>query len=362
MTGDNSKKIKTALALFTALLMAGCSQNTSEAQETSKVTTVSTTTKSAETTKQPEQESQESQESAVQAETMQEIPNAEAHADNTLIVSLLEDIKNGDNKAVCMAMDANYDFFDDITLESYTYSLTSDQLNEYTNSYDVTLNINSSKSDLFPQGESKWRITTGPDAMGTVCEFFPLDKADEIREKNDLSVYKEEYADNLKAIALDQANQFSHATGIFDGDKEFIENYECDLGQIHLLYHSIPIEYTDSGAKPDLVSDILAEFKNRYNLSVSEEAFRKQFGDMIEGDYFTGNCGHGGSWTYQNVKSFEETGSNVKITLDYYGDCAYFLAVKEVEYTFDKNSDVSITVNSVKTISDNGYEMATGSV
>jgi hypothetical protein len=56
MTCNNLKKVKYVLAIFTALLMAGCSQqNMSEAQETSEVTTALTTSEF-ETSKASEKE------------------------------------------------------------------------------------------------------------------------------------------------------------------------------------------------------------------------------------------------------------------------------------------------------------------
>jgi hypothetical protein len=354
MTFSRPKKIKSILAVITALFLAGCSQNTPETQEITEQETILQT--SALTSSNSEQ-TIVSEETTAKSDEKTELADggSEYESNKASLIEFLDNIKKGDNKAVSEAMNANYDFFDDFTLDSYTFTLADKQMNDYDTSFEVTLNISSSSCDLFPDGESKWRITVGPGVDGVVHEFYSLDKADETK-----------YESELLDTAYDYAYEFSHATGIFDGDKDYIQSYDDKSLSIEKLYLSIEHQYNDDGSmKKELISDILSEIKKRYNLTITEEAFREYYIDsmnIIDGDYFTYKDGHGESWTYQTVKSFEENDSSVKITLDYYGDGVYLFVVRTVEYTFDKNSDGSITLNSVKTIFDNGYELAVGAV
>ena len=70
------------------------------------------------------------------------------------------------------------------------------------------------------------------------------------------------------------------------------------------------------------------------------------------------NCGHGGGFLYNELTGYEETDSEVKVTVDYYGDSLYFYPTLQSEYTFSKNEDGSITLQRVEKIFDRGYDIA----
>lgn len=237
-----------------------------------------------------------------------------------------------------------YEFMNDFTLDSYSYSW----IYAYAG-YGVTLNCSDSTCEMFPNGESLWYFGNGM--------FCPWEKAEKLNSRYD-------DLEEPFRTAYNAAYDFSLRTGVFEFNEEWLENF-TDI-DVHRFYHAynpyaVISEYKDGETTFYDVTpeEFAAAVKKLYNINMTAEMAMS----MADDDGFMiRSCGHGGSWYYDMLADYEETDSEVKVTIDYYGDALYFYPVLEVEYTFAKNDDGTITLQGAEKIFDKGYELACGTV
>ena len=251
-----------------------------------------------------------------------------------------------------------YDFMNDFKLDSYSYEHKGDGI------YHVTLTCSESNCEMFPDGASYWYVNTG--FSGRFKEMFAFYPAG--RESK--SIFSEDMVkvDEPLYTAICAAYNFSLYTSVYEADEEWFVTYE------HLYPHGFLDAYNpyrkanDHGGVP--FEELIISTKKLYNVTIPEIAFDDLRGkDTNAVDYLgeeTANeiiCyGHGGSWLYEAFAGYEETDSDIKVRLDYYGDEIYFFPVIESEYTFSKNDDGTITLQKVEKIFDRGYEPASGTI
>lgn len=279
------------------------------------------------------------------------IPDVRSHdflTDEELLLNII-DFLQGDRTSEYLYWSAeNYGFMDDFTIESYTYTpLNSD------GEFQVKIVCSDSTFDMLPNGESVWYFGNGV--------FCPWNKAQQISRQY-------AYIENepLKT-AYHAANDFTLHTGVYEADEEWFENYtnitEVD---VHRFYHAYNpyVKFSENIDGKSVFYDVTPEefavaVKKLYNINITAE----QAAYMADEDGFMKkDCAHGGNWLYSFMVGHEENDSEIKITLDYYGDELYFYPVIEVEYTFAKNSDGTITLQGAEKIFDRGYEPASGSI
>ena len=344
------KKIYVLLAV--AMLLCGCTQNENSATETvasESVTAGIVTEQTTSVTTVPEAETETTAETfsetilTVTLESKQEyLPNEE------WLLSFMEYLQSGCTTEYYYLDQGNdfgkYDFMDDFTIESYTYSLLNDD-----GEYEVRLICSDSSCEMFPNGESLWYFGNGV--------FCPLEKAEQINSRYD------DLDEPLKT-AYYAAYDFSLYTRAFEFDKEWLENY-TDI-YVHGFYHAYNpyVTFSEDIDGETVLYDVTPEefaaaVQKLYNINMTAE----QAKSMIDDDGFMRrSCGHGMGWYYNRFVDYEETDSEVKVTIDYYGDELYFYPVIEVEYTFAKNDDGTITLQGAEKLFDRGYELASGSV
>ncbi|MBQ8175552.1 MAG: hypothetical protein IJ035_00765 [Oscillospiraceae bacterium] len=237
-----------------------------------------------------------------------------------------------------------YEFMNDFTLDSYSYSW----IYAY-GGYGVTLNCSDSTCEMFPNGESLWYFGNGI--------FCPWEKAEQLNSRYD--DIEEPFRTAYKA-----AYYFSLFTGAFEFDEEWLENF-TDI-DVHGFYHAynpyvVISEYKDGETTFYDVTpeEFAAAVKKLYNINMTAEMAMSMAGDD---GFMVRSCGHGGIWYFDMLVGYEETDSEVKVTIDYYGDMLYFYPVLEVEYTFAKNDDGTITLQGAEKIFDKGYEPAKDSI
>lgn len=234
-----------------------------------------------------------------------------------------------------------YDFMDDFTLDSYSYSLRDDGL------YDVTLTCSESACDMFPNGNSYWVYGRG---------FYPAERENDITFPGDM-----DDADEPLKTAFFAAESFTLASGEFEADEDRLANYSG--ANIHSFYHAYnPYMEKDEtgGVYPE---EYIRAVKKLYNIDIPEDSFDYLYeDDPIDDVKAFSLCYHGASWLYDTFAGYEETDSEIKVLVDYYGDSMYFYPVIESEYTFSKNDDGTITLQKVEKIFDNGYSYASGTV
>lgn len=247
-----------------------------------------------------------------------------------------------------------YDFMDGFKIDDYSYKHRGGGV------YDVKLTCSDSTCELFPNGESYWVYGRG---------FFPAEREEKMHFSNDMLDMFDmlDMKDPLKT-AFYAAVDFSFYTNAFETDEKFFGNFT--VHSPHGFYHA----YNPYMEKDELTGGVYPEEQIRavkllYNISIPIESFDYLKGDTDDGfTYTTENekvfsyCWHGAGWNYYTFAGYEETDSEIKVIVDYYGDELYFYPVIESEYTFSKNADGSLTLQKVEKIFDKGYKLASGSV
>lgn len=242
-----------------------------------------------------------------------------------------------------------YDFMDNITLDDYSYKYRGDGI------YDVTLNCSDSNNDMIPAGVSEWVFNS----TYQTC-FIPAER----EENHDITeaFYMPDYdgTDNVLYSAYLAAADFTLSTGAFEADGEWFENYDIDEKEVHWLYHAYNPYFvlydSETGEYYDVTTEkFAAAVKKLYNINMTAEKAKSM---TDETGFMRKNCGHGGGFLYNELTGYEETDSEVKVKVDYYGDSLYFYPTLQSEYTFSKNEDGSITLQRVEKLFDRGYDIA----
>lgn len=244
-----------------------------------------------------------------------------------------------------------YDFWDDFTLDAYSFDYRGDGI------YDVTLTCSDSNCEMFPNGVSEWVFNS----TYQTC-FIPAEREENHNTTMSFSDPDYDGKDSTLYSSYCAAINFSLYTGAFEADSEWFENY-TDIN-VHGFFHAYNPYFTVYDRETDEYYDVTPEefaaaVKKLYNINMTAE---KALSMTDETGFMIKNCGHGGSWLYDELAGFEETEDEVKVTVNYYGDSLYFYPTIQSEYTFSKNEDRTITLQMVEKIFDNGYEPASGSI
>ena len=240
-----------------------------------------------------------------------------------------------------------YDFMDDFKIDGYSYQ------HRGNGSYNVKLICSDSTCELFPNGESYWFFEPG-----RFCRYEEMDDV-----VTDYEFY-EKYKNYPNYETINTAYGAACDFPFFEADEEWFKEVRTDIPDfsIHNFYHAYnpyldKTQFADEGVYPD---DLRTAIKKLYNITLPEDAFdRLRFEE--DGRIFA-SCGHGGTWGYEALAGYEETESEVKVTVNFYGDEMYFYPVIQSEFTFSKNADGNITLQKVEKIFDKGYRLAIGTV
>ncbi len=229
-----------------------------------------------------------------------------------------------------------YDFLDDLKLDTYKYFHRGDGV------YDVILTCSDSSCGIFPDGDSEWVFDKGL--------FFPAAKEDTIIFTEDAYGFTEPIR-----TAYFAACDYTVWTGCFDAKEPGERPYYA-----HWALHSVPV-HEDGTASVDEAKEFM---KKLYDIDLSDEDFAQMedVGILKDGILYPYMCGHGRSWYYPAFAGYDETDTELKVRIDYYGDELYFYAALQSEYTFSKNEDGTITLRDVQKVFDSGYEPASGTV
>lgn len=152
------KKLCTVLAF--ALLLCGCTNTANSVTETTASKTIAATTAEAETvsetlTETKEETSVTTAEVTNAAEDTTTTPTEDEFDENEkLMLRFMEYLQSGGDGYFEWSRLDTYDFMDDFTIDSYTYTRRNDVI------YDITLTCSDSTCDMFPNGESQWVLNT----------------------------------------------------------------------------------------------------------------------------------------------------------------------------------------------------------
>ena len=357
------KKNSICTVLIISVLLAGCQKEQlidelKVTEQTDAVTVQSTETSASVSAIEPPQTTlvglAEST-AATSETTAAEEENAENEGEE-MVLAFIECLKTGRSNFEYGELGYGdpfevYDFWDDFTLDAYSFDYRGDGI------YDVTLKCSDSNCEMFPNGVSEWVFNS----TYQTC-FIPAER--EENHNTTMSFSDPDYDGKGSTLynAYYAAMNFSLFTEAFEADSEWFENY-TDIN-VHGFFHAYNPYFTVYDRETDEYYDVTPEefaaaVKKLYNINMTAE---KALSMTDETGFMIKNCGHGGSWLYDELAGFEETEDEVKVTVNYYGDSLYFYPTIQSEYTFSKNEDGTITLQNVEKIFDNGYEPASGSI
>ena len=230
-----------------------------------------------------------------------------------------------------------YDFMKGFRADKCSYTKRED------GNYDLVITCSESANEMFPEGDSYWIFGEGL--------FYPAE------ESRIIYLYEGDYSESLKT-AYGAAWTFSLYTDVYEADGTWFDTYKHMSP--HDFFHYNPYMETDENDGSVAIEEHIRATKQLYNLNIPESAFDGVL--MNEDGKVFPNCAHGGTWNYTSLKAYEETDSELKVTVDFYGDELYFYPVIESEYTFSKNEDGTITLQRVEKLFDRGYAPAAGCV
>lgn len=349
------------IAMAVLLMLCGCEKGTktpTEISETSQsVTTAATAEKVMETTSEA---TVTTEETTVPTETTAEettVTEQEYMTGEIILLDFLEYLQKPEKTSSYVFEFYNdfsqYDFMDDFKIDGYSY-----QHRGY-GSYNVKLICSESTCELFPNGESYWFFT-----CGRFCRYE--EKDDVVTDYEFYEKYKDYPNYETISTAFSAARDFTTCAEcneyVFEADAEWFS--KVHNSDVHWFYHSYNpylTKYEDGGVYPD---DFRKAIKKLYNITIPDDAFDYLYERNLadENSRIFSYCGHGSSWNYTALAGYDETESEVKIAVNFYGDEMYFYPVIQSEYTFSKNTDGSITLQKVEKIFDRGYEIAGGTI
>lgn len=329
------------LGIFAAMMLCGCEKaetDTNSAALTDEITSFSelpeipafTGTDEVTESTVTEPETPEAAETETYEET--EITKREMPFEQDL-TELMSYIQHGGGTFFGMEQ---YDFLDDLKLDTYKYFHRGDGV------YDVILTCSDSSCEMFPDGDSEWVFDKG--------SFFPASKEDTIIFTEDVYGFTEPIR-----TAYFAACDYTVWTGCFDTVEPGERPYYA-----HWALHTVPVN-EDGTASVDEAKEFM---KKLYDIDLSDEDFAQMedVGILKDGILYPYKCGHGESWYYPAFAGYDETDTELKVRIDYYGDELYFYVALQSEYTFSKNEDGSITLRDVRKVFDSGYGPASGTV
>lgn len=357
------KKNSICTVLLISVLLAGCQKEQlidelKVTEQTDAVTVQSTETSASVSAIEPSQTTLvglAENTAATSETTAAEEENAENEGEE-MVLTFIECLKTGRSNFEYGELGYGdpfevYDFWDDFTLDAYSFDYRGDGI------YDVTLTCSDSNCEMFPNGVSEWVFNS----TYQTC-FIPAEREENHNTTMSFSDPDYDGKDSTLYSSYCAAINFSLYTGAFEADSEWFENY-TDVN-VHGFFHAYNPYFTvndyENGVDYDVTpEEFAAAVKKMYNVNMTVEQAQSM---TDETGFLKKNCGHGGSWLYDELAGFEETEDEVKVTVNYYGDSLYFYPTIQSEYTFSKNEDRTITLQRVEKIFDNGYEPASGSI
>ena len=339
--------------LSAALLcgLCSCAANNAEIEQTESQQVLSVTEASGNEGTTTSAETEASEDTVTEPETS--VPEETEETDITepeflpgeeILIDFLSYIQNG-CEGYCPSDMGNYigvyDFMNDFSVDGYSYEHKGDGV------YNVTLTCSESSCDMFPDGDSYWYVNTNK--YGNFI-FFPAEKEDKV-------IFSMDMNDDMIKSAFMAAYNFSLYTNTFEADEEWFETYEYLYPHGFLDAYNPYVKANDYGGV--LFEELTRATKKLYNVTIPDRAFD----DLRESGTDEIICyGHGGSWLYDAFAGYDETDTEIKVRVEYYGDEFYFYPVVESEYTFSKNDDGTITLQRVQKLFDKEYEPARGSI
>lgn len=232
----------------------------------------------------------------------------------------------------------DYEFLNDLRISDYSVEFV--EQNDWSATYNVTVNVTESTDDYIPMGESVWHLVTGYGEFGYVKEFYPKKYYETLTK-----VASEEYSKVSSACWL--AYNTAFIAEIFDTEETPLDEWQPNEFSWHWFYHATPLDYLN-GVTPD---ELVAEVKKVYGLDLTSV---KDGLILDEDGFLPRDCGHGGTWVDHRTTNVSEENGEIMVQLQVFGDYAAFYPVKESRYYFAEREDGTLYLLRAEKVFDKG--------
>lgn len=327
---------KRAIAISVAVLIgfSGCSSSVSEGDgitvsevsvsltETEVTVTETTTETTAETTI----------ETTAEETTEINIWDRNRALYDSYAEKFLKALSSGNGNA---ELDTDYEFLNDLRLSDYSIEFV--EQNDWSATYNVTVNVTESTDDYIPVGESVWHLVTCHGECGNVIEFYP---------KKYYEIQTEKMSEKVSSACW-LAYNTAFIAEIFDTEETPLDEWQPDEFSWHWFYHATPLDYLN-GVTPD---ELVAEVKKVYGLDLTSVK-----DDLIldEDGFLPRDCGHGATWVDHRITDVSEENGEIMVQLQVFGDYTAFYPVKESRYYFAEREDGTLYLLRAEKVFDKG--------
>ncbi|MBP0965444.1 MAG: hypothetical protein J5999_09170 [Oscillospiraceae bacterium] len=329
-----------AIAISAVILMgfSGCSSSVSEGDgitvsEVSVSLTETEATVTETTTEAPPETTAETTEETTTEETT-EIDAWEWNRESfdSYAENFLEALSSGNGN---VELDTDYEFLNDLRLSDYSIEFV--EQNDWSATYNVTVNVTESTDDYIPVGESVWHLVTANGEFGYVMEFYP---------KKYYEIQTEKMSEKVSS-ACRLAYNTAFIAEIFDTEETPLDEWQPDGFSRHMFYHAVNLDFWNGVTRKEFVDEV----KKVYGLDLTSG---KDYSKTDEDALMRRDCGHGATWVDHRITNVSEENGEIMVQLQVFGDYTAFYPVKESKYYFSEREDGTLYLLRAEKVFDKG--------
>lgn len=325
-----------AIAILAAVLIgfSGCSSSVSEGDgiTVSEVSVSLTETEATVAKTTTETTAETTIETTAEETTEIDIWERNRESFDSYAEKFLEALSSGNGNA---ELDTDYEFLNDLRLSDYSIEFV--EQNDWSATYNVTVNVTESTDDYIPVGESVWHLVTCHGECGNVIEFYP---------KKYYEIQTEKMSEKVSSACW-LAYNTAFIAEIFDTEETPLDEWQPNEYSWHYFYHAVDLDYLNGVTRKEFVDEV----KKVYGLDLTSG---KDYSKTDEDALMARDCGHGATWVDHRITDVSEENGEIMVQLQVFGDYTAFYPVKESRYYFAEREDGTLYLLRAEKVFDKG--------
>lgn len=232
-------------------------------------------------------------------------------------------------------LDTDYEFLNDLRISDYSIEFV--EQNDWSATYNVTVNVTESTDDYIPVGESVWHLVTANGEFGYVMEFYP---------KKYYEIQTEKMSEKVSSACW-LAYNTAFIAEIFDTEETPLDEWKSDGFSWHMFYHAVDLDFGNGVTRKEFVDEV----KKVYGLDLTSG---KDYSKTDEDALMARDCGHGATWVDHRITDVSEENGEIMVQLQVFGDYTAFYPVKESRYYFAEREDGTLYLLRAEKVFDKG--------
>ncbi len=335
---------KKATAILAAILIgfSGCSSSVSEGEQitVSEVTVSLTETQAPITETTTEAPPETTSEISTEETTEINIWDRNRALYDSYAEKFLKALSSGNGNA---ELGTDYEFLNDLRISDYSIEFV--EQNDWSATYNVTVNVTESTDDYIPVGESVWHLVTCHGECGNVIEFYP---------KKYYEIQNEKMSEKV-STACRLAYNTAFIAEIFDTEETPLDEWKSDGFSWHMFYHAVDLDFWNGVTRKEFVDEV----KKVYGLDLTSG---KDYSKTDEDALMRRDCGHGATWVDHRITDVSEENGEIMVQLQVFGDYTAFYPVKESRYFFAEKEDGTLYLLRAEKVFDKGLPVVVKTV